>query len=360
VLRGVLSIGLVCGGTVALGAAAGCSQDHDLLGKDPATGATTSSSSGSGAGPSGSGGGGDQGGGGGSVVEPPGATRLTVVNGVNDYDAIRICFLAYPDGTGQGVMPWPSSSSGLAFARGKAVDPLGSVLPEGGSGVRAHVIAGGLAATAGLDCAQILALAARDAPPVVAAALPVLPASVFEAEKSLLLVPAGCLGGEGHTDRNQALGCGTTYTPETPTAGLVAVAMSRLTAPDKVGLQVVHASAATPAVGVQLTPGRDAVLGHALAPQLSFGAIGPFPPFLELDLGDLGALGQITLQTTAPSSSVATSTVRMSDVLAQSEVTTADIVDGKGFVLVAVGAAPGTSAGAFWHPLTYALVEPEP
>lgn len=357
-LRGALSLGSVCGGTLALGVVAGCSQDHDLLGKDPAT-SSSASSSGSAGGAGGGAGGGEQGGGGGGVVEPPGTTRLTVVNGVNDHDAIRLCFLAYPDGTGAGVAPWPSSSAGLPFSRASTLDLLAPALPQG-TAVRAHVIAGDLTATTGKDCAQILALAADSPAPIVAAALPVLPASVFEAQKSLLLVPTGCLGGAGHSDPNQARGCGETYTIDTPTPGLVAVAMSRLTAPDKVGLQVVHASAAMPPVDVLLTPGRQGETGRPLADRLSFGAIGPFPPFRELALSDLGAIDDVAVQTAAPSNPNATSSVRLGDILGHSEVTTADITDGKGVVLVAVGAAPGTSAGAFWHPLTYVLVRPEP
>jgi hypothetical protein len=191
-------------------------------------------------------------------------------------------------------------------------------------------------------------------------ALPVLPAPVFEEEKSLLLVPMGCLGGDGHSHAAEAQACGSGYSATTPTASLVAIAMSRLTAPDKVALQVVHASAAMSAVDVQLTPGFNNAAGELLAPALSLGAIGPFPPFLRLADADYGALPQVELRTFEPSTTTPTSTLAMTDVLAHSDVAPTDFADGRGFVLVAVGAAPGAPGGGFWHPLTYTMLKADP
>ncbi|WP_437798522.1 hypothetical protein [Sorangium sp. So ce693] len=356
-LHRVRSSGWACLGGIALAVAAGCTQDHGVLGRDPSSGASTS---GAGGGPGATTSGATTtSGAGGGEVEPPGPTKLTVVNGVGDHEAVRFCFLAYPDGTGAGVDPWPSAAAGLAFARAQAVEPLGSAIPEGTS-LRAHVIAGDLRATEGLDCAEILALAAESAAPIVAAGLPVLPAPVFAEEKSLLLVATGCLGGEGHTHASEKEGCGDAYTIDTPTAGLVAVAMSRRTRFDRVSLQVAHASAATAVVQVELTPGRGGATGATLAQDLSYGAIAPFPPSTGFSVGDLGALEEVTIETRDPIEGAVTSSVPMREILASSDVPAADIGDGLGFVLVAVGAAPGAEQGGFWHPLTYSLVRANP
>ncbi|WP_437953853.1 hypothetical protein WME98_26495 [Sorangium sp. So ce296] len=358
-LHRVVSIGCACFGGILLAALGGpgCTQDHDLLGRDPPSAASTS---GAGGGPgSASSSATTTGTGGGGVVEPPGPTRLTVVNGVADHDAVRFCFLAYPDGTGAGVAPWPSEGAGLGFARSRAIEPLGAAIPEGAS-VRAHVIAGDLGATEGLDCAEILALAAEPAAPIVAAGLPVVPAPVFAEEKSLLLVATGCLGGEGHTHAREKQGCGDAYTADTPTAGLVAVAMSRQTSFGRLSLQVAHASAAAPPVNVRLAPGRADVSAVPVAQDLSYGAISPFPPFVGLSRGDLGALEEVEIETYEPLSATVTSSVSMREILANSDVPADDVSDGQGLVLVAIGAAPGTERGGFWHPLTYALLWADP
>ncbi|MCC6552566.1 MAG: hypothetical protein IT372_06015 [Polyangiaceae bacterium] len=336
----------------ALCVAPGCTQDHDLLGKDPP--ATTTSGTGGAGGEPGTGGGGA---GGAGPEEPPGPTKLTVVHGVNDLEAIKICFLAFPGGTGAGVSPWPSGA-GLGFARGKVVDPIGSVIPAGSS-VQPHVLGGDLGAIAGLDCEEALALAGSGGP-VTAAALPVLPESVFEAERSLLLVPMGCAGGPGHTDPAQEAICGPGYTESTPTVTLAAAAMSRLTTAGKVGFQVLHASAAMPAVDVRITAGTSGAPEAQLAPGLTPGAIGPFPPFSSLGSVDLGVVAAVTLRTYPPGEQTSTSALMLGDALAHSDVQAADIVEGKNFVLVAVGAAPGTASGPFWHALTYALVKADP
>ncbi|WP_437984035.1 hypothetical protein [Sorangium sp. So ce117] len=359
-LHRVRSSGWACLGGISLAVAAACTQDHGVLGRDPSGGAATS---GAGGGPGATTSGATTTtGAGGGAVEPPGPTKLTVVNGISDHDAVRFCFLAYPDGTGAGVDPWPGAAAGLAFARAQEVEPLGAAIPEGTS-LRAHVIAGDLRATEGLDCAEILALAGgtgSPAAPIVAAGLPVLPAPVFAEEKSLLVVATGCLGGEGHTHESEKEGCGDAYTIDTPTAGLVAVAMSRRTTFDELSLQVAHASAATPVVHVELTPGRDDATGVTLAQDLSYGAIAPFPPSTGLSVSDLGALDEVAIETRDPIEGTVTSSVPMREILASSDVPAADIGDGQGFVLVAVGAAPGAEQGGFWHPLTYSLLRANP
>ncbi|WP_437734673.1 hypothetical protein [Sorangium sp. So ce1335] len=358
-LHRVRPIGWACLPGILLAAlgGAGCTQDHDLLSRDPPAAASTS---GAGGGPGAtSSSAATSGAGGGDVVEPPGPTKLTVVNGVADRDAVRFCFLAHPDGTGAGVDPWPSAREGLAFARAQVVEPLDAAI-AGGASVRPHVIAGDLGAIEGRDCAEILALAAEAAPPVVAVGLPVVPAPVFAEEKSLLLVATGCLGGEGHTHALEKQACGDAYAVDTPTAGLVAAAMSRRASFDRISLQVAHASAATPVVDVHLTPGRSSVSGVILAQDLSYGAISPSPPFTGLGRGDLGAPEDIEVHTYDPVDGSRLASVPMREVLANSDVEAAGIANGRGFVLVAVGAAAGTERDGFWHPHTYTLLWADP
>jgi len=285
---------------------------------------------------------------------PPGPTELTIVNGVADSNAIRICFVPYPEGPGG--MPWPSTTTGLAFAGARVIDRIDQVIPSDVD-VRLYVIAGDLAETAGKSCDEILAL---NEPALVVAPLAVLPASVFTSGKSVLLVPTGCLGGPGHTDPGEVLGCGLNYTEITPTPGLVALGMSRQTAPGAVSFQVVHASAAMPVVDVGMTPGFDAAPESKVSVALSPGAIDPQPPFSGLDFAALGVLGQVILKTYSPVDPYPTSAVLFDSVFANDGLGESDVVNGEALVLVAVGGYPGVPAGPWWNAHTYVMVRADP
>ncbi len=338
--------------TLAMLAAVGCARSHDL-GVDDTTsssagGATATSSHASGAGgahtTSGTGG----------AVEPGGPTALTIVNGVNDYAAARFCFLP-------GDTPWPAAAAGLSFAAGQGVD-IATALPAG-SDVTPWVVAGDLAATTGMTCTQILALAQPTdggTAPVVAAALGVIPQSVLGSDKSLLLVATGCLGGAGHSDPNQTSGCGMGYSATTPTTGVVLLGMSRIVSAGHVSLQAVNASVTLPSSDIRVQPGTTGAMEVDLAPALSHGAFGPYPPFDLLTAAAYGELGTVQIRTYPAGSNTQTSAVMLSGVLAASSVGEAGFVDGASLVLIAVGGAPGTPAGPFWHKLGYALVKADP
>ena len=337
---------------VALLAAAACGRSHDL-GVDPtagtgAGGATTTSSSGTGGAmttSSGTGG----------VPEPTGPTALTVVNGINDYDAVRLCFLP-------GETPWPAAAGGLPFGTGQAVD-LTAALPPG-LDVTPWVVAGDLTAITGKTCTQILALAqpvdGGAAPPVVAAPLGVIPKAVLASDKSLLLAPIGCMGGAGHDGPGSSTGCGMGYSSQTPTTGVVFLAMSRITSPTRVSLQMVSASVTFPALDFRVQPSQANAKEAVVAPLLAQGGIGPTPPFEDLALSDFGPLPTVQLRTYGQGNGSPTSTTMLSDVLAGSAVGTAGFKNGAGLVLVAVGGSPGAAAGSFWHKLTYALIKADP
>jgi hypothetical protein len=292
---------------------------------------------------------------GGGPVEPTGPTRLTVVNGINDYDTVRFCFLP-------GDTPWPAAAGGMPFAAGQAVN-LAADLPQG-TDLTPWVIAGDLSATAGKTCTEILALAqpadGGPAPPVVAALLGIIPKGVLTSDRSLLFVATGCMGGPGHDDGNAASGCGMGYSSQAPTTGVVFLAMSRITDPKHVALQVVSASPALPLMDVRLLPSVMKATEASVAPSLPQGGIEPSPPFRSLDLAAFGQLGSVQIKTYPPGTPSPSSTTNLSDVLSASTVGTAGFVDGAGLVLVAVGATPGAAPGPFWHKLTYALIKADP
>lgn len=330
-----------------------CSQDHDALAPDPPTTSAASSSSSSSSG----GEGGEGGSGGAAPVEPSGPTQLTIVNGVNDYDAVRLCFVPYPGGGA--ASPFPAGDKGIPFATGVVVDPITSVIPAA-TDVNTFVIAGNLTATSSKSCAEAIALAEGANPPVVVASLGVLPASAFTSDRSLLLATTGCLGGPGHTDESQALGCGASYTLDTPTAGLVALGMSRIKSPDAVSLQVAHASTALPTVDIRVRTGGQEQSERLVASKLTYGAAGPKPPFAKLSAAEYGSIDASQIITTAPNSAAPTSLTPLSSIFQKSSIKASDFKDGEGLVLVAVGGYPGSASAPWWHPLTYALVRADP
>lgn len=313
-------------------------------GASSGTGSGASSSASSSAGTGGSGGGG--------IVEPPGATKLTIVNGVTDYPAVRLCFLP-------GDAPWPASTSGLAFAGSQVVASIAAAIPIDGD-VTPWVIAGDLSQTAGKSCTEILALASSATPPIIARALAVIPKVVWDSHRSLLMVPNGCLGGPTHDDINAKQACGSGYTPATPTAGVMLAGMSRLPDTGHVSLQVASASTAMPEVDVALLPNLMDAMPQVIVRALTQGGVGPKPPFAVLTVTELGALEGAQIQTYTPQSTFLSSTTTLAEVFANGGPGAAAVANGKSVALVAVGAAPGLPAAQWWHKITFALVEVDP
>ena len=341
-----------------------CGRDHGLgvqSTTSTSSGATTTAGSTS----SGTGGSSSTGTGAGGTSEPPGPTRVTVVNGVNDYDAIRVCFLPYPAGD-PGAKPWPAAATGLLFAHAAVLD-LAVDLPAN-TDVQPTIFAGDLSKIAGKTCAQALALAASgndDAgttAPILAAALAVLPTSVFTSEKSLLLAPIGCMGGPDHDDASAMVGCGDSYTPSTPTVNLIALGMSRKTDPVHVAFQVVNASVAVEPTDFGI---KSSIMGAGiltLATALPTGGIEPKPPFTTLTVNELGAPEKVSIKTYLNGQGMMfpTSDTLMGEAFKNGTVASTQLANGEGYVLVAVGAAPNIPAGPFWHKLTYSLIKANP
>jgi len=288
-------------------------------------------------------------------------SKVTIVNGVADASALRLCFLEYPGQSNGSDVPWPADALGLAFAQGAYIAPESGVIPEGVD-VRIHVLTGDLTVAAGKTCAEALALGDPAAGTgLLVSPLAVLPAPVFTSGKSLLIVPNGCAGGPGHTDGLEKLACGQSYTPLSPTLSMAAVAMGTETAADAVGLQVVHAAAGMFfAADFRFTPGFDGAAEVPVANALSLGGIAPSPPFFALGSADLGQPGQAMMITYYPNDIYATSIVTLSAMLANGNLSATDLDDGKTFALVAVGAYPGIPSGPWWKALTYAVVPTDP
>ncbi|MFO0762193.1 MAG: hypothetical protein U0359_37485 [Byssovorax sp.] len=355
--------------------APGCGRDHQLGITTSSTTTTTTGSGGAGGtggagGATGSAGGAggtggtpstsSSGSGGQGGDEPSGPPQLTIVNGVNDYDAIRICFLPYPAGD-PAALPWPSSAAGLAFAGAAVINPISSAIPAG-TDVRPHVIAGDLQQTAGKTCGQILALAGADPAPIVVTPLAVVPAQAFTSERSLLLAPIGCLGGPGHDGPTSQLACGNTYSPATPTASIVALGMSRKNDPFKMTFQVVNASTALQPTDVQIRPGFSMSTDVLMATNVSTGEIAPKPPFMGITLATLGAVSDVKVETFLPMQQqmFMTASVPLPEAIAHGTVSVEDIDDGAGLVLVAVGGYPGVDPGSPYHKLTFTLIKADP
>ena len=306
-------------------------------------------------------------------AEPAGPTKLTIVNGINDYPAIRVCFQPYP--SGPSVNPWPASSSGLAFHDSIVVDPPESLASS--SDVQPFVIGGDLTAIVGKSCDEALALAkggggaggmggaggaggGPGAPPIVVTPMPVIPKPVFSAEKSLLLVFFGCMGGPGHDDATAQLGCGFTYTAAAPTASLTLVSMSRKTEPQAIALQFVHASAALQPSDIRFTPGFDNALDIPAVFNLSLGGLAPKPPFFQMARADFGNLSKAAIKTFAPNDTYPTSAQYVQDAFVNGGVKDPEFADGSAYTFIALGGYPGVVTQSFWHPFLFTMVKSDP
>jgi len=353
-------LSLLLGACVGLGLGS-CAGNHSSLAKTPG-----------GAGPGGSEGGGGQGaaagasstssaqaGAGGSVTEPDGPNKLTIANGIVDWDEIRLCVVPYP--AGGDAAPWPANDA-LAFARARVVEPPSALVPAD-SDVEIHVLAGDLAQSYGQGCADLLAAPAPAddaAAPLFHASLGVVPASAFSSSRSLLLVPYGCVSGPGHTDLVESQVCGAGYLPGTSNAALVAGAMSRITDPDKVSLQFADASGAIMQAQLRMHGGDEAAPAFLVTQYWSLGAISPFPPWTQFSKIELDVVDEAGVQIFMASPSTPSAEITLAQAFANSDLTANDVVDGAGYVLIAVGATPGLPDGPWWHALTMTMVRADP
>jgi hypothetical protein len=338
----------------------GCGDEHSRLAKEDAGigGQATTTTSGT-TGGAGGGGGSTAAGGKGGDPEPSGPTTVTVVNGVVDEDAVRLCFMTYPGGTG--AEPWPASG-GLGFARPGRIDPITPTVPAG-SDVQVYVIGGDLTQTTGQTCAEVLAAGgSADAGAALRIrSAGVVPAGVFESERSLLVALYGCAGAPGHEHASAESICGSGYAPTTGNVAMAVGFLSRQVHPSRVGMQFVHASGGTPSCYLRVAPGIDGAVADMAANGWSLGAIAPYPPYWRYARTALGTVNEATLELSIELATVADRT-SFADALANSTLEEGDLVDGLGFTFVMVGAAPTIppQSGDWWHGLSYTVVPSSP
>lgn len=320
-----------------------CSSDHSELGRKPdAIAATTSAGAGGDAGSMVSSTTGGGGAGAGSPVEPEVATELTLVNGIADANSVSFCFRGDPDSAAS-VLPWPSAA-GVPFAHAAKVDI--AALGLKGHDVEVQAVVGSMVALAGKTCAALEAV-----PNVQLRTLGLVPSSVFDEPRRLLLVASGCVGGETHAGADATLVCGQAYAPEKPTAGLVAGYLSGLGSPMALRLQFVQGvlAMATPA-SLGVAPGVAGALVQNVLSNWTFGAIRPNPPYDALALLDLVDPPEARL---VISSSKGSGDVSFADAFQNGALKTATLQNGDGLAFIAVGAPPGVPSGSWWHAFTF-------
>jgi len=338
-------LSLLHGATLA-GFVACATSDPDRLAKKDTTSSATAGAGGEGGDAAGPVVGASASGGGSDPVEPDVSSRLTIVNGIVDEEAVRLCLVPTTGATSE--KPWPTAEA-LAFARAATLDP--ATLPLGDIAVKAVV--GSSVAIGSKGCAAL-----ETASGVRLLPLGLLPASALAQPRHLVVVATGCVGGATHDDPDAALACGPGYAPDAPTASLVAGYLSGLGEADALRLQFVHGVAAmTMPAKVSLAPGVDSAEFTSVLSEWTLGAVSPNPPFDSESVKDFVNLAQATLGVVHNGTPIE---VPFSEILANGGVLPLDVVDGDGLALVAVGARPGHAAGPWWRAFTaVALHQPK-
>jgi hypothetical protein len=184
-----------------------------------------------------------------------------------------------------------------------------------------------------------------------------LPAGTVNIGRSILMVLTGCIGGAAYTDRIDTAVCGKDYTPETPTLQPVVVKLSRQVGFDKVGLQAVHASAATAELDIRAS-GDSGTVSLVFATDVSFGAIEPRPAALRFTPAELGVDEfNFGLQAVDEGGGVAYQET-WSDILAASALPTP--VAGRTYTAVFLGPDPLLIKEGWWNTSAFSLVDNDP
>jgi len=284
-----------------------------------------------------------------AATDPPGPFVLTVVNGMPDAPAIRLCFVPVVEGeerVAEAVL-WPAE--GLGYGRAKVVAALG--VDWATKALRPYVLSGeGLAEVE--SCADALT---TDDDDLVTTALPVLPAAGVTEGRSVLLVTTGC----ARADEGDASKCHDAPFTEGG-AGAVVVPLGRKAIGEGVGLQAVHAFAHGAAISMEIAPslGLDSfTIAHTVTP----GAIAPHPPSFAYDVAKLGpAPTDASIVVRDASSSNELARHSFGAALAHGGIEATTFAKGRSYALVAVGPSPIAEVPAEWRPFTMVVVEGEP
>ncbi|MFZ5892579.1 MAG: hypothetical protein ACOY0T_16090 [Myxococcota bacterium] len=332
--------------------------------------------------------------------ESPGENVLSVVHGVVDAGPSLFCF-AKGDAADAPLLGVPAPEGGLSYAKSWVVRAVEGV-DFAADALSTWIISGDLSLVAGLDCEQAVAVARSEeaaAPPSASGAggapgaggaggaggangsedaaagegggpasepprlragrLPTVPAGTLSVGRSALLVANGCIGGEAFDSRLAPNACGAGYSGKAPSLSAVLVQMSRRTSPFRLGLQVVHASLASPKLSVISAPteANDALRGIAFDVEL--GEILPRVPDLSADAASYGVNGS-DWRLEMSSGSATVYAEPWSSVLRNAGFTS--LSDGETFALVIVGPGLGLplSRHELWNPSRVVLLPTDP
>ncbi len=360
-----------------------CQTDHDALEKRPPSVAGGSGVGGAvGASGSFSQVGGADGqvasGGGHPDDESPGASLLTIVNGVVDAPGVVLCLTKLDAEGGVTALGRPLTESPFEYASNIVlskvdgaqldIDTLQPFVIAGELGEQREIgRPGELDLIAGAGCEAALARAraeealvadanalTADAPGAAGEGggagggvpprlrvrgLPAIPAGTLNAGRSILYVATGCLGGATFSAAKAEEYCGAGYTERNSTSSALLVSLSRRTTFGFTGMQFVHASVATPAVSVSSQP----IVGFgasgpalAIASTVSEGQVAPQPALLTNPASAYGAQKPYQVQVSVQGMPIVN--YPWAEVLVRGGV--AQLVDGSTYALVLLGPRP--------------------
>lgn len=287
-----------------------------------------------------------------AATDPPRPFVLTVVNGMPDAPAIRLCFVPIVEGEErvEEAALFPADAGGLAFGASRATSGLGAI-DLAASALRPHVLAGDALAEV-TSCADALT-APGDG--LVVTPLPVLPAAGFTEGRSVLLVTTGC----ALHDTEAEASCGDAPFSDGG-AGMVVVPLARKALGDGIGLQAVHAFASSASVTVEIAPSFE-LPAFAVAHSITPGAIAPHPPSFAHEGSRFGPVprdASVVVRDSSSSSEIAT--LPFASALTNGGIESTAFVAGKSYALVLIGPAPSAQRPSGWSALSVVLVEGEP
>lgn len=343
------------------------------------------------------------------MVEAPGRSVFTVVHGIVDAGMTAWCFARVREGVTT-LVGSPVPAGGLAYGQSLSFEALPGVKSET-DGVVPYVIAGDLSALDGLDCTKAVALAQsvsaadtgeggaagqggaageagasgaagagqsseggaganagavessvqakKTAPPALrVGALPGLPAGTLAAGYSMLEVAAGCLGAKEFTAARETAACGDDYTPEHGSLTGELAQLSRATADSMLSIQALHAVHAAGDLGVRSVPGTmDGGIGITIIDDFAEGVLRPRDPRTMLPVQSWGA--NTDTWTVNVSVSGADDASESWSVI-RDRAGIAELENGRGYTLVAIGPSPTIDTTGFWNAFTFALVDNDP
>lgn len=235
-----------------------------------------------------------------------GPDELTLIHGQVDAERIAFCFAAVEDGVARRPRGNPLPEGGLDFGGFVTTREPGGLSFEDDS-IQPIVLAGDLDSIDGDDCVEALdkativddsvgaagaAGAAARAEGLWAMALPQLPSGSLTLGRRYLLAVVGCMTRPLEGDENYEELCGAPLWSSAPTLAPVLATVSRQTEVGRMGLQLLHASAGSDELTVEV---RSSAFGTEsplrLATDLVFGELSPPTPIQNFSAEDYGAMG---------------------------------------------------------------------